>query len=132
MSSSLPTSRRSHAQLLHRLFWPTALLLCGTIGFVLLTILWSSQAADMEGAERQRLQLAAAVEQRLQDLEHQLAAALRVAVESPADIKPSDALAQASARALPLLRALAARRPAALRLPLLGDSCLEIGVAPWT
>jgi diguanylate cyclase (GGDEF)-like protein len=102
MSSSLPTSRRSHAQLLHRLFWPTALLLCGTIGFVLLTILWSSQAADMESAERQRLQLAAAVEQRLQDLENQLAAALRVAIESPADIKPMDAVAQASARALPL------------------------------
>ncbi|KAA2238185.1 putative bifunctional diguanylate cyclase/phosphodiesterase [Salinarimonas soli] len=102
MASSLPTSRRSFAQLLHRLFWPTAMLLCGTIGFVLLTIFLSSQTADMEAAERQRLQLAAAIEQRLQDLESQLATALRKAVESPADLQPGDALRQSSARIVPL------------------------------
>ncbi len=48
----------------------------------------------------------------------------------PAD--PLDALAaeNPAARALPLLRALAARRAAFLRLPLLGDSSLEIELAP--
>ena len=35
-----------------------------------------------------------------------------------------------AARALPLLRALAARRAAALRFPMLGDSCLAIEVSP--
>ena len=46
---------------------------------------------------------------------------------------PLDALAteNPAARALPLLRALAARRASALRLPLLSDSCLEIGLTPW-
>jgi hypothetical protein len=48
----------------------------------------------------------------------------------PAD--PLDALAteNPAARALPLLRALAARRAAAMRLPLLGDASLEIELAP--
>jgi len=52
------------------------------------------------------------------------------AVAVPAD--PLDALAaeNPAARALPMLRALAARRGAALRLPLLGDSVLEIELAP--
>ena len=42
----------------------------------------------------------------------------RLAAENPA------------ARVLPLLRALAARRPASLRLPMLGDASLEIELAP--
>ncbi|HYI83904.1 MAG TPA: beta-ketoacyl synthase chain length factor [Acetobacteraceae bacterium] len=49
---------------------------------------------------------------------------------APAD--PLDALTteNPAARALPLLRALAARRAAALHLPLLGDASLEIELAP--
>jgi hypothetical protein len=48
----------------------------------------------------------------------------------PAD--PLDALAaeNPAARVLPVLRALAARRAAALRLPLLGDASLEVELAP--
>lgn len=55
---------------------------------------------------------------------------LPVADAEPVD--PLDALAaeNPAARALPLLRALAARQAASLRLPLLGDACLEIEVAP--
>jgi Beta-ketoacyl synthase, N-terminal domain len=66
------------------------------------------------------------------------ALALRFRPDAPpvaADAAPADpldllAVENAAARALPLLRALAARRPAALRLPLLGDACLEIELAP--
>ncbi len=105
MSSSPSPSRRSLALLLHRLFWPTALLLCGTIGLLLLTIYWNGEAADREAALRQRQHLAAAIEDRLEDLERQLATGLRKAVETPADIRPDEALAKATARAAPLFDA---------------------------
>lgn len=52
----------------------------------------------------------------------------------PPAADPLDALEaeNPAARALPLLRALAARRPpVTLRLPMFGDSCLEIEVSPW-
>jgi hypothetical protein len=58
-----------------------------------------------------------------------------VAAPPPAPPPPEDALdvlvgENPAARALPLLRSLAARRSAVLHLPLLGDSHLELRVAP--
>ncbi len=52
------------------------------------------------------------------------------AVPEPADALDGLAADNPAARILPLLRALARRRPASLRLPLLGDAHLALKVAP--
>jgi len=110
MSSSAPGSRRSYSVLLARLFWPTAFLLAATIGFVFSTIIWSSRNANDEAAERQRAQIAAAIEQRLQDLQAQLSQAFKqaVAVAAQGSVSPLVVAERAADRTSPLFDAMGA------------------------
>ena len=59
--------------LLSRLSWPTAILFAGILAALFATVLWTSDNANEAAAERQRMQMAAALEQKLDDLEERLA-----------------------------------------------------------
>jgi diguanylate cyclase len=58
--------------LLSRLAWPTAILFAGILAALLATVLWTSDNANETAAERQRLQMTAALEQKLDDLKERL------------------------------------------------------------
>jgi diguanylate cyclase (GGDEF)-like protein len=58
--------------LLSRLAWPTAILFTGILAALFATVLWTSDNANETAAERQRLQITAALEQKLDDLEERL------------------------------------------------------------
>jgi diguanylate cyclase (GGDEF)-like protein len=68
------TSAASHpvGVLLSRLAWPTAILFVGILAALVATVLWTSDNANETAAERQRLQMTAALEQKLDDLEERL------------------------------------------------------------
>ncbi|HEV2556991.1 MAG TPA: EAL domain-containing protein [Microvirga sp.] len=57
--------RSSHSALLFRLVWPTAILFSVTLAVVFAMIMWTSDAANREAAEKQRVQFEAALDQRL-------------------------------------------------------------------
>jgi diguanylate cyclase (GGDEF)-like protein len=72
--SGLPLlSRRSYGALMSRLVWLTATLLIATLGFVITTVLWTSDSANENAGSRQRDQLIAAIEQKLDELKGRLA-----------------------------------------------------------
>jgi diguanylate cyclase len=58
--------------LLSRLAWPTAVLFAGILAALFATVLWTSESANEAAVERQRLQITAALEQKLGDLEDRL------------------------------------------------------------
>ena len=58
--------------LLSRLAWPTAILFAGILAALFATVLWTSDNANETAAERQRLQMTAALEQKLDDLGERL------------------------------------------------------------
>ncbi|HEY8567229.1 MAG TPA: EAL domain-containing protein [Beijerinckiaceae bacterium] len=72
MASGVVFSRRSHGVLLSRLVWPTTILFALTLCVVFAMILWTSDSANQVAAQRQRFQLQAAVEQKLEDLRDRL------------------------------------------------------------
>jgi diguanylate cyclase len=65
-------SRHPYGVLLSRLAWPTAILFAGILTALIATVVWTSDSANDTAAERQRLQMIAAVEQRLGDLRTRL------------------------------------------------------------
>ena len=65
-------SRHPYGVLLSRLAWPTAILFAGILTALIATVVWTSDSANETAAERQRLQMIAAVEQRLGDLRTRL------------------------------------------------------------
>jgi diguanylate cyclase len=73
MSNASLFTRRSYGALLSRLVWPTAALLVATLGIVFATVIWMSGSANEAAGERQRVQIAAAFEQRLEDMRIRLA-----------------------------------------------------------
>jgi diguanylate cyclase len=58
--------------LLSRLAWPTAILFAGILAALFATVLWTSDSANQTALNRQRLQMMAALEQKLDDLEDRL------------------------------------------------------------
>jgi diguanylate cyclase (GGDEF)-like protein len=58
--------------LLSRLAWPTAILFAAILAALFATVLWTSESADHGAMERQRLQMTAALGQKLEDLEERL------------------------------------------------------------
>ena len=54
---------RSHGVLLSRLVWPIGILFAATLTLVFSTILWTSDSVNEVASERQRTQMAAAIEQ---------------------------------------------------------------------
>jgi diguanylate cyclase (GGDEF)-like protein len=72
MSSVSLFSSRSHGALLSRLVWPTTILFALTLCVVFTMILWTSDSANRGAADRQRVQLTAAMEQKLGDYRTQL------------------------------------------------------------
>ena len=58
--------------LLSRLTWPTAILFAGILAALIATVVWTSESANHAAAERQKLQMTAALEQKLDDLEDRL------------------------------------------------------------
>ncbi len=75
-----------------RLVWPTATLLILTLGIVFATVLWTSDTANENAGNRQRVQLMAALEQTLEDFEGRLAAIspdFAPAIAAPGGAAPS-------------------------------------------
>src|SRR4051794_4386355 len=58
--------------LLSRLAWPTAILFAGILAALFATVIWTSDSANRTAVEHQKLQLTAALEQKLDDLEERL------------------------------------------------------------
>ena len=48
--------RQSHGALLFRLVWPTAILFAATLAVVFATIMWTSEGANEDAAERRTAQ----------------------------------------------------------------------------
>jgi hypothetical protein len=72
--SAPPSCRRARtAWLLSRLVWPTTILFAVTLLVVFTMILWTGDSANRTAAERERVQLAAAIEQTLDGLRGSLA-----------------------------------------------------------
>src|SRR5687768_3528222 len=65
-------SRHPYGVLLSRLAWPTAILFAGVLAALFATVIWTSDSANEAAVERQRLQMIAALEQKLDDLEERL------------------------------------------------------------
>jgi hypothetical protein len=65
-------SSRPIGVLLSRLAWPTAILLAGVLAALFATIVWTSESANQVAMERQKLQMTAALGQKLDDLEERL------------------------------------------------------------
>jgi diguanylate cyclase len=65
-------SRHPYRVLLSRLAWPTAILFAGILAALFATVIWTSDSADQAAVQRQRLQMTAALEQKLDDLEERL------------------------------------------------------------
>ncbi|HEX8663971.1 MAG TPA: EAL domain-containing protein [Beijerinckiaceae bacterium] len=72
MSNSSLFSGRAYGVLMSRLVWPTAALLLVTLAVVFTTIHWTSDSANVTAANRQRMQLTGAIEQKLQELKTRL------------------------------------------------------------
>jgi diguanylate cyclase len=70
----MPSAASSHpiGVLLSRLAWPTAILFAGVLAALFATIVWTSESANQVAMERQKLQMTAALEQKLDDLEERL------------------------------------------------------------
>jgi diguanylate cyclase len=64
--------RHPYGMLLSRLAWPTAILCAGILAALFATLVWTSDSANHDALERQKLQMAAALEQKLDDLEERL------------------------------------------------------------
>ncbi|HEX2510913.1 MAG TPA: EAL domain-containing protein, partial [Microvirga sp.] len=60
--------RQSHGALLFRLVWPTAILFAATLAVVFATIMWTSEGANEDAAERQTAQFRSVIDQRLAEL----------------------------------------------------------------
>ncbi len=73
MSSITVFSSRSYGALMSRLVWPTATLLIFTLGCVFATVVWTGDNANLTAGKRQRMQLTAAIEQRLDELKSRVA-----------------------------------------------------------
>jgi diguanylate cyclase len=65
-------SSRPVGVLLSRLAWPTAVLFGGILAALFATIVWTTESANQVATERQKLQMSAALEQKLDDLEERL------------------------------------------------------------
>jgi diguanylate cyclase len=65
-------SRHPYGVLLSRLAWPTAILFAGILAALFATVVWTSDSADRTAVEHQRLQMSAALEQTLDQLEDRL------------------------------------------------------------
>lgn len=72
MSRAALSPSHPYRVMLWRLAWPTAFLFAGVIYAVFATVIWTSDSANEAAAERQKLQLTAAIEQELQDLHDSL------------------------------------------------------------
>ena len=73
MSATSVLSPRSHGVLLSRLVLPTTILFAVTLFVVFTMILWTGDSANRTAAERERVQLTAAIEQTLDGLRGSLA-----------------------------------------------------------
>src|SRR5918997_3009746 len=65
-------SPHPYGALLSRLTWPTAVLCAAVLAALFATVIWTSDSANEAAVERQRLQMTAALEQKLDDLEERL------------------------------------------------------------
>src|SRR5215212_294586 len=70
MTSAAPS--HPFGVLLSRLAWPTAILFAMILAALFATVLWTSDSANNGVMERQKLEMTAALEQKLDDLEERL------------------------------------------------------------